>query len=247
MMEARVAQFPSITSAEVAENAPAIALLPVGSFEQHDSHLPLATDAIIAATIANRLASTYRLLELSTIPFSASHEHEGLPGRPGTVSITATTLTAIISDVRASVRRGGIERLILVNAHGGNYVLGNIVQTANAGLDEPALGLYPSKAERVAARTAAGMETGETADMHAGEFETSILLHEHPELVRPTFRDNDFHQPDRPHLLERGMAAYAKGGTIGKPSAATPAKGRLALESLTDSFARYLQLFTTDR
>lgn len=241
-----MAQFPSVTSAEVAASAPTMAILPVGSFEQHDSHLPLATDAIIAATIANRLAQAYRLHELPAITISCSQEHEGMPGRPGTVSITATTLAAVINDVRDSLRRGGIERLILVNAHGGNYILNNIVQTANVE-GTPLLGLYPGKAERAAARAAAGMETHDTPDMHAGEFETSILLHEQPELVRPTFRDNDFHQPDRPHLLERGMAAYTKGGTIGKPSAAMPDKGRLALESLTGSFAAYLQLFSSSR
>jgi creatinine amidohydrolase len=169
-----------------------------------------------------------------------------VPGRPGTVSITATTLAALIVDVRDSLRRGGIDRLILVNAHGGNYILSNIVQTANVD-GSPVLGLYPGKVQREAARAAAGMVTGETPDMHAGEFETSILLHEFPELVRPSFRDNDFDQPDRPHLLERGMAAYTPNGTIGKPSAATAEKGRLALESLTASFADYLQVFNVER
>lgn len=238
-----MAHLPTITAADVAESSPTLAVLPVGSFEQHDSHLPLATDALVAGIFAHRLAQAYNLLELPAIPISCSHEHENFPNRPGTVSITATTLAAVIADVRESLRRGGINRVILVNAHGGNYILSNIVQTANVG-PAPTLGLYPGKTDRENARAAAGMVTGETPDMHAGEFETSILLHEYPELVRPSFYDNDFDQPDRPHLLERGMSAYTPNGTIGKPSAATAEKGRLALESLTDSFVDYLKLFT---
>lgn len=241
-----MAHLPTITAADVAAAAPTVAVLPIGSFEQHDSHLPLATDALIAGIFARRLAQAYGLLELPAIPISCSQEHERIPDRPGTVSITATTLASIIADIYESLRRGGIDRLILVNAHGGNYVLSNIVQTANTGLI-PNLGLYPGKVQREAARAAAGMETGETADMHAGEFETSILLHEYPELVHSTFSDNDFDQPNRPHLLEQGMAAYTKRGTIGKPSSATAEKGRLALASLTTAFAEYLQLFDTDK
>jgi creatinine amidohydrolase len=238
-----VAHLPSITAADVAQSSPTVAVLPVGSWEQHDSHLPLATDALVAGIFARRLAEAYNLLELPAIPISCSHEHEGFPGRPGTVSITATTLAAVVADVRESLRRGGIDRLILVNAHGGNYILSNIVQTAN--VDTPrSLGLYPGRVEREAARTAAGMATGETPDMHAGEFETSILLREYPDLVRSSYRDNDFDQPDRPHLLELGMSAYTPNGTIGTPSEATAEKGRLALESLTASFADYLKLFT---
>jgi creatinine amidohydrolase len=238
-----VAHLPSITAADVAQSSPTVAVLPVGSFEQHDSHLPLATDALVAGIFARRLAEAYNLLELPAIPISCSHEHENFPARPGTVSISATTLAAVIADIHESLRRGGIDRLILVNAHGGNYILPNLVQTANVGI-VPRLGLYPGKDQREAARAAAGMVTGETPDMHAGEFETSILLHEYPELVRSNYRDNDFDRPDRPHLLERGMAAYTPNGTIGRPSAASANKGRLALESLTASFADYLKLFT---
>lgn len=236
-----MSQLPSITAADVAAAAPAIAVLPVGSYEQHGDHLPLATDAIIAATIADRLAGAYNLLRLPPVSIACSHEHENLPGLPGTVSISATTLAVVIGDIRASLRRSGIDRLILVNAHGGNYGLRNVVQEAN--IEGTVMGLYPRHGDWVTARTAAGMETSHDADMHAGELETSIMFYEHPDLVGPTYRDNDFHCSDRPDLLERGMAAYTTSGVIGKPSAATAEKGRLALDNLTADFEGYLRLF----
>jgi creatinine amidohydrolase len=237
-----VALLPSITAADVAEIKPPIALLPVGSWEQHGGHLPLATDAIIAATIANRIASRYGLLELPPVTIACSHEHEGVPERPGTVSISAMTLAAIVDDVYSSLARSGIHRLILVNAHGGNYVLSNLVQEANVA-GQRCMGLYPGRADWEAAREAAGMETDHGSDMHAGELETSILLSEHPELVRDSFKDADLEAPGRPHLLVLAMAGYTSTGVIGKPSSATAEKGALALDSLTAGFQPLLQLF----
>jgi creatinine amidohydrolase len=240
-----VAQLPSITAADVAEMNPPVALLPVGSWEQHGDHLPLATDAIIAATIANRIASRYGLLELPPVTIACSHEHENMPQRPGTVSISATTLAAIINDVSASLARSGIQKLILVNAHGGNYVLSNLVQEANVA-GQRRMGLYPGRGDWEAAREAAGMESDHGSDMHAGELETSILLSERPEFVRDSFKDADLEATDRPHLLVLGMAGYTSTGVIGKPSAATAEKGALALDSLTEGFQSLLHLFAEE-
>lgn len=87
------------TSADAGRLSSRIALLPVGSFEQHGQHLPLATDTIVAAAIAAAVAETYQLMLLPPITISCSHEHAHWPG---TVSITATTLQAIITDIAAS-------------------------------------------------------------------------------------------------------------------------------------------------
>lgn len=238
-----MAQLPHTTATDTAASAP-IALLPVGSYEQHGDHLPLATDAIIASTLADRIAAAYQLRLLPPITIACSHEHERMPGLPGTVSIKATTLAAVISDIRESLQRSGVEQLILVNAHGGNYVLSNIVQEANADGDR-VMGLYPGRHDWDTAREAARMETDHHSDMHGGELETSLLLHEHPDLVRPSHREADVDCPDRPDLLVLGMAGYTKNGIIGRPSAATEEKGRLVLQSLTESFAGYLRLFET--
>jgi creatinine amidohydrolase len=97
----------------------------VGSFEQHGDHLPLTTDTIVACVIANQLATAYKVLLLPRVTVSCSHEHEGFAG---TVSISSRTLIAIIDDVRSSLSRSGIKYLVLVNGHGGNYVLSNVTQ-----------------------------------------------------------------------------------------------------------------------
>jgi creatinine amidohydrolase len=227
------------TSTDVAVRNATVAMLPVGSFEQHGDHLPLATDTLVACIIANRLATTYNLLLLPPVTMSCSHEHTGFAG---TVSISSRTLIAIIDDVQFSLARSGIEHLALVNGHGGNYVLSNVAQEANVAKRKVAL--FPGREDFRIARERAAMETTTSEDMHGGEWETSILLHAYPDVVRSTYSQSDHDAPQRPHLLITGIRAYATKGIIGRPSVASAAKGQAALDSLTASFGEVLKVLT---
>ncbi|PZS11412.1 MAG: creatinine amidohydrolase [Pseudonocardiales bacterium] len=227
------------TSTDEAQRGATVAMLPVGSFEQHGDHLPLTTDTIIACLIANRLAATYNVLLLPPVTISCSHEHEGFEG---TVSISSRTLIAIIDDVQSSLARSGIKYLVLVNGHGGNYVLSNIAQEANVA--EHRVALFPGREDFRVARERAGMVTTASEDMHGGEWETSILLHSHPHLVRASYSQSDHDAAQRPHLLITGIRAYATKGIIGRPSVASAAKGQAALDSLAGSFSDVLKVLT---
>jgi creatinine amidohydrolase len=119
---ATVDLLPRITSTDVQTRQPNVAVLPVGSFEQHGSFLPLTTDTIVASAISGSIAERYNVLLLPPITVSCSHEHAGWPG---TVSISHQTLSAMVEDIRASLAASGITRLVIVNGHGGNYVLSN--------------------------------------------------------------------------------------------------------------------------
>ncbi|WP_432096493.1 creatininase family protein [Streptomyces sp. bgisy100] len=231
--------LPRSTTEEVRGRRPAVAILPVGSFEQHGAFLPLATDTVIACTIAREIAAAYPVLHLPPVTVSCSHEHADWPG---TVSISAATLHAVVGDIAASLRRSGIGSLILLNAHGGNYVLRNVVQeSAGSGTR---MALFPGPADWDAARNRAGVQTSSHSDMHAGELETSILLHAHPELVGTGYETADCLADDRRHLLSLGMAPYTESGVIGRPSLASAEKGKELLAGLVDSFDEYLTLLT---
>ena len=227
--------LPTSTSADERQKTSRAAVLPIGSFEQHGSYLPLITDTAIATTISAELAAAYPLSELPPVTMSCSHEHSAWPG---TVSISATTLSFVITDVADSVHRSGNLALIVINGHGGNYVLSNLVQQANAHGDRMAL--FPTAQDWKDARSAAHLETTMHEDMHAGEIETSILLHAHPELVKDGYETADCIADDRRHLLIKGMSAYTTSGVIGRPSLASPEKGKAILDSLVQSFGGVL-------
>lgn len=215
--------LPNITATEVESD---VAVLPVGSFEQHGAHLPLATDTIVATAIAEAITGAHHLWQLSPLSFSCSHEHASFPG---TLSISATTLHAVIADLSADVERQG-GKLIIVNGHGGNSVLVNAVQEAN--VSRRRLLLYPTSADWAAARQLAGCLSTVHQDMHAGEAETSILLHVAPDYLRDGWRDDDHEADDRSLLTLVGMQGYTTSGVIGLPSQATVEKGRLLLDAL---------------
>ncbi|OKK18470.1 creatinine amidohydrolase [Streptomyces sp. CB00455] len=233
--------LPTATSTDVEDRQPRVAVLPVGSFEQHGRYLPLITDTAIACIIGQEVADAYPVHLLPPITMSCSHEHAAFPG---TVSISAKTLFAVIDDIRASLARSGIRKLVIINGHGGNYVLSNIVQEAN--VDGPAVSLFPLSADWDRAREHASLDSDRHADMHAGEIETSILLHAAPELVRDGNADADHDGGPRPFLLVQGMRAYTTSGVIGFPSFATAGKGKAVLASLTGSFAGHFEVLGTN-
>jgi creatinine amidohydrolase len=75
-----------------------LAVLPIGSFEQHGPHLPLVTDTLIAVAIAAGIGDRYAALQLPPVTFSCSHEHAEFAG---TISVSATTLAAIVNTWRS--------------------------------------------------------------------------------------------------------------------------------------------------
>lgn len=231
--------LPADTTEDVRARGARVALLPVGSFEQHGPYLPLATDTLVACAVAREIAAAYPVDLLPPVTVSCSHEHASWPG---TVSVSAVTLHAVVSDIAASLRRSGVAALVVVNGHGGNYVLGNVVQEASARGERMAL--FPAAEDWETARERAGVVTSLLTDMHAGEIETSILLHAHPEFVRPGHESADFTADDRRHLLTLGMSAYTESGVIGRPSLGSADKGRKLLASLAESFGPYFGLLT---
>lgn len=229
------------TSRDEGERSAEVAVLPVGSFEQHGAFLPLITDTVVACAIAKRISDDNRLFLLPPVTVSCSHEHSAFPG---TVSVSASTLTAIVGDMVRSLEASGIHKLIIVNGHGGNYVLSNITQEANVNVRRMAL--FPARADWDAARVAGELSTSTSEDMHAGELEVSILLHVLPELVGGKYSDpaTDVHASSRPHLLTTGMQGYTDNGVIGSPSLGTAEKGKAVIDSLAESFQAHLRLLS---
>jgi creatinine amidohydrolase len=229
--------LPTETTSDEKERDADCAILPIGSFEQHGDYLPLITDTVIASAISRELARAYPLLQLPPVTISCSHEHSAWRG---TVSISSSTLRAMIDDIYRSLTDSGLTSLVILNCHGGNYVLANIVQEGNA--QGKRMAFFPSSWDWAEARQSAKLASSSLEDMHAGELETSILLHVSPELVRDGYQAADWTADDRRHLLTTGMSEYTQSGVIGRPSVASAEKGKALIASLVENFGSVLQM-----
>lgn len=217
------------------------AILPIGSIEQHGPHLPLCTDGIIANALAEKLAAKFeKSYLLPLIPFSNSYEHIGFPG---SVSLKVNTLVSVINDIMESLALSGIQKCVLVNGHQGNFFLTNLVQELNR--SGPRVFLVPSRSQWDRAYIEANISTSISADMHAGEGETSLVMHLHPELVfHSEIRDVDASY--RPLFNVHGIKIYSETGAIGFPSRASVEKGLALLNSLFNSSALLIKEFINE-
>lgn len=225
----------TLSSADIAARAPRFALIPVGAFEQHGPHLPVTTDTLIAQAIGQAVCERAGGMLVSPVTVSCSHEHAGFPG---TVSVSATTLAMQVHDMADSLEQAGFGLVVVLNCHGGNYVLSNVAQERN--VRRPRMLLLPARQHWEAAVAHAGVESSPSADMHGGEIETSLLLHLWPQAVRVDLIQ-DHAAPSRPLLTFHGMRHYAEQGVIGFPSRATAGKGRLLLEKMAELLAGEIQ------
>ena len=82
---------PTSTTTDAGVRQAKIAILPIGSFEQHGPYLPLTTDTLVTSLSPRAIADSYSVLELPPLTITCSHEHK--VHWPGTVSISAGPLT----------------------------------------------------------------------------------------------------------------------------------------------------------
>jgi len=207
------------------------ALLPVGSIEQHGPHLPLDTDAYDAEYLSQKVAeacSDPKPLVLPLISYGVSYEHSDFSG---TISIGNETLSRLVYEIGISIANNGINKLVIINGHGGNG---------------PALNFAAQIINRDA-HIFVCVDSGETSDVdvyglvgtqndiHAGEAETSTSLAVRPHLVRM-----DLARPSVPRFSSRYLnftnrryvnwyahtKRLSKNGVIGDPTKASAEKGR---------------------
>jgi len=202
--------------------------IPVGSTEQHGPHMPLATDALIGDHLARLVADRMDAFVAPTVRVGCSEHHLEFPG---TLSIAEGTFHAIVADLVSSLARGGFRRVVLIPTHGGNFAplaralealgpvdgveiraltdLGALFAIAQLGVDEYGVPLA---------------EGG----LHAGEWETSMLMSVHPELVHLE-RGEPGYTGDMEaavgSIFGSGVHALSPNGVIGDPTRASAEHG----------------------
>ncbi len=212
----------------IASAHPTIAVWGIGAIEQHSSHLPLGTDWVIVREVTARVAEELAAYLVPAFPFSMSQCHGGTAG---TVWLKPKTLAAVVRDVVDSLQAQGIHRILMINGHGGNFVLGPAIRELN--LSRPDLRLILLGGELVLEQGRPIFETAHQ-EVHAGEVETSFILAIDPDAVRPD--RVDFVPPVGREFLDYALIGdLCAAGVWGYPRKGSDEKGNAAIEAQVQS------------
>lgn len=229
-----------------------IAVLPIAAIEQHGPHLPVSTDfAIMQGMIDTCIGMIPADLDIRFLPIQPvgkSNEHIRFPG---TLTIGATTLIDQWCDLGASVARAGVRKLVILNSHGGNEeIMGIVARELRVRHD---MLVVKTSWMRFGAPDGLYGEGEQKYGIHAGDRETSLMLHFRPHLVDISLardfpsRVADAEQSFR-HIRHTGTHAFAwiagdlnPAGAVGEAAAATADKGKATAEHQARGFVQLLQ------
>jgi creatinine amidohydrolase len=220
-----------------------LVLVPVAATEDHGHHLPLDVDREIVGTICERTARDRD----DTLLFPTV-DHGYLPHHmdfPGGITIDWETFVKHTIDICVSLAHHGFEKILLVNGHGSNDHLLQLV-ARQVVLQYPdvhcgSLSWWQIEAVRDAARDL--REAGPQGSAHAGEMETAMYLAMHPEAVDMDAAERDVAYPESRHFNNLDLAGetrpedstpvqmiewwstISETGTMGDPTVATAEHG----------------------
>lgn len=216
-----------------------IAIVPVGSNEQHGPQNPLGTDHFIAKAIAEEAAKRAGILCLQVIPFGVSHHHRQFWG---TIHVSPKTLKAYVKDVCLSLNYYGVKKIVIVNGHGGN--LSTLTELARE-LREKGIFISVFQWWPAAGKLLPDIFKPEERG-HAGAEETSVNLALHPHLVN---MDKAVDEEVREHVAEAegivlplDTADRTSSGVFGKSTTASADKGKMVFEAVINELVRHINL-----
>ncbi|BEP93705.1 creatininase family protein [Acidovorax sp. A79] len=232
-----------------------VAVLPVAAVEQHGPHLPLSVDATLLQGVIDaalpQLPADLPVLFLPPQNVGLSPEHIRFPG---TLTLSPATVIALWTEIGECVARAGIKKLLLFNGHGGQVSVMDIV--ARELRKRCDLIVYSASWFSLPLPDAvAGQFSGEEHrfGIHAGEIETSMMLHLAPGAVHMEhardFRSTSQDRAERYAILGNGKSAklgwqmqdYHPAGAVGNAAGATAGKGRAVVEAAAGQLVALLQ------
>lgn len=234
--------------ADVKQTTYDVAVLPMGATEPHNLHLPYGTDYYEGTFIGEALCGEAwkqgaKTLLLPTIPYGTE---TNMAEFPLAMNLNPSTLTNVIADLVESIERSGIQKMVILNSHGGNDFKPVLRELA----DKTSVHLF--LCNWYACMADGYLDIFEQPEDHAGEVETSLIMHFLPHLVA--------HKPDgtlnsdagsvrklRFEALEKKWVSITRPWHLlttnsgsGDPRAATPEKGRQAIERLCQRLVPFL-------
>ena len=219
----------SNTYVEVERSGVETAILPVGAIEQHGPHLPLSVDWAIGEAIALRVAEKLDAFLMPGIAYGCSQAHRGFRG---SVYISQETLGALVKDIAYSLIDQGFRRIAVLNAHGGNLILKLAVREINLSQDEcKVILLFPTnEIDDVRSK----ILDGGSSDAHAGELETSLMLHLAPSQVGNERVDHIPEGVSETYFDYTLLKELCPDGIWGRPTLASAEKGEKLMDAIVE-------------
>jgi creatinine amidohydrolase len=236
-----------------------VVLLPFGTVEDHGPHLPLNTDNVIVEAFCLEAASRApgEMLVMPTVAYGLDEHHMDFPG---TVSVGMQTLLAYVSDVAISAARHGFTHLLVVNGHGSNAPLADLVARRVVletgmicGAMSPNAAIDPTLAEPALSQL---RRSGPGGVAHACEYETALMLHLRPDLVHMDRAVREIGQlkltyfnwdHGEPSVLswQDWWSRMSESGVCGDPTVATAEFGQAVFETTVENLVRFVREFRT--
>lgn len=196
------------------------ALLGTGSVEQHSVHLPVSVDTLRAEHLTEELVDAaadhdLEFVRLPTLPYGMSEHHMNFPG---TVTLSPETYARVVVEIGESLAAHDVDRLVVVNCHGGNRTPLSLAADRLArdhGMAAHVVHWTNFARDRLE-------ETFGEGWGHAGDHETSVIEHYRPDLVR---EEKKVVQDDRPMPKTRSYAYFddvTDRGGLGDPTNSDP-------------------------
>ena len=216
-----------------------VAILPVGSNEQHGPQNPLGTDHLIAKAIAEETAKRAGVLCLQVIPFGVSSHHKQFWG---TICISPKTFKGYVKEACLSLNYYGVKKIVIVNGHGGNLCA--LMEMARELREKEvfvSIFQWWSAANKLLPDLYKPEEKG-----HAAAEETSVNLALHPQTVDMNRAVDE--EPHKHFVQTEGMTLpldtmdYTSSGVFGKSTTASAEKGQKILEAVVNELVKHVNL-----
>jgi creatinine amidohydrolase len=245
--------FPYLTWTDIesmADKENVVMIQPIGAIEQHGPHLPIAVDSAISLGVLGKafekLEAAIPAYALPCLYYGKSNEHWSFPG---TITLSATTLLAVIHEMAESVYRSGFRKLILMNSHGGQP---QVMEIAARDLHQqyPDFLVFPLFTWRAPHNARELFSEYELEyGIHAGGAETSILLSLLPDRVKMERAVKEYPRglSEDSLLSMEGQLPFAwltrefsQSGVMGDATSATKEKGDRLLESVAEGWVQVI-------
>jgi creatinine amidohydrolase len=246
--------FPYLTWTEIhalRDKSNIVLIQPIGAIEQHGPHLPLIVDAAIGVAVLGKalekLEPDIPAYALPPLYYGKSNEHWHFPG---TITLTAQTLMTLLMEVATSLYRAGFRKLVLMNSHGGQpQVMEIVARDLHQKYDD--FMVFPLFTWRVPHNAGEMLSAKEKElGIHAGDAETSLMLSVLPDQVKMERAVAEYPHglPEDSLLSMEGKLPFAwttrdlsRSGVLGDPTVATKEKGDRILDSVSEGWVKTIR------